>query len=492
MNIPQIFIFNKQEILQCVLTTVTPNGCPFFDDELEVSIDFGASYYQFSCPGDHHLTSRIEEEGYAAIKDQDGEFLLFRIRRKEEEIDNNGAVIVHVYCESDALDLLGTPVRPMKMEGYTLTQALNQILTGTGWETGYIEFLGARTFTIEKHMTALKAIHELRSVYSCEIRFRVEIKGSKITRRYIEIASTFGTYTGHRFELGKDIARFIRKSSTEEIATAVLGVGTDDQGNLIDFANVVWSKANGNPVDKPAGQDWVGDEEARELWGKRGRHVFYIHESESNTPESILSNSYGVLQNRNKPKIEIQIDGMLLERVSGYENDKKRLGDTVVARVTALNPVFTATIRITKLILSQTDPSKDQVTLSNYQEINSNPITTDTAENLEVKSPTAFFNLILQNGAVAINGREPKYSLKNDEVEVTGEIQNIAVGTVIATLPSGYRPASARSFVTAAITGSGGNFMTFQVSTNGQIVLLNSTSGLANISLSGIRFRIGG
>lgn len=373
MNVPEIFIFNKQEIFQCVLTTVTPNGCPFWDDELEISVDYGASYYNFTCPGDHPLSSKIEEEGLCAIKDQDDEYLLFRIKDIENVIDSNGNKFLRVFCESDALDLLSTPIRPITLTGYTLSQALNQILSGTGWEAGYIEFLGVRTFSIEKHMTALKAVHELRSVYDCEIRFRVEIKGSKITRRYIDIKASFGSYTGHRFELGKDISSFIKKSSTNDIATAVLGVGqsADGVGQTFSFADVVRSKANGDPFDKPAGQDWVGDEDARNIWGKRGRHIFYIHESQAETPERLLSESYEVLQNRNTPKVEMEIDGVLLERISGYENDRKRLGDTVIARVTGLNPMFTASVRITKMIISQTDPSRDKVTLSNYKELSS-------------------------------------------------------------------------------------------------------------------------
>lgn len=372
MKIPKILIFNKEAVFQCVLTSYTPKGCPFYNDQAEFTTDYGATFHEFTCPANHPLASKIEEEGYCAIYDQEGELILYRIRMVEEVFNNDGTSELRVYSENDALDLLNTPVRPITLAGYTLSQALNQILQGTGWEAGTIEFLGARTFTIEKYMTALKAVHQLRSDFNCEIRFRIKMKGNRIVKRLIDISSSFGRYTGHRFEIGKDIASVIKKKSTKDLATAVIGVGSaDETGKLMTFEEVVWSKAKGNPVDKPAGQDWVGDSEALQKWGKEGQHLFYIFESQSQTPERMLSESYEVLQNRKEPKVEIEIEALLLERLSGYESDRKRLGDTVIARVTAFNPIFTASVRIQSMVISQTDPSRDKVTLSNYKELNS-------------------------------------------------------------------------------------------------------------------------
>ena len=38
-------------------------------------------------------------------------------------------------------------------------------------------------------------------------------------------------------------------------------------GRRITFADVVWTKKDGNPVDKPAGQEYLIDPEATALYG---------------------------------------------------------------------------------------------------------------------------------------------------------------------------------------------------------------------------------
>lgn len=379
MKTPKILLYNKQEIFQCVLMNITPNGFPFFADQGELSTDYGALDYQFSVPADHQFSDRLEEEGLIAIEDhfsdQGDGYLLYKIRKVTTDI-RNGQSILNVHCRSDSVGLSKIPVRPITMIGYTLTQALTQLLIGTPWEPGYIEFLGAHDFVIENHMYTMEAVHQLRSVYDCEIRFRGKLKGTKIVRRYIDIAETFGRKTGHRFEVGKDIQSIIKDVDTTDLYTAVLGVGTDDKGNPISFKDIVWSKAAGNALDKPAGQDWLGDPDALEKWGdvdKQGNriHKTFIYESDKKAPGPLLGDSYHKLKTLRTPKIEMEIEAVRLEDISGYEHDKKRLGDTLIARITALNPIFTASIRLTKMTFSQTEPSREKLTLSNYTELSS-------------------------------------------------------------------------------------------------------------------------
>ncbi|WP_371103515.1 hypothetical protein [Streptomyces sp. PU_AKi4] len=62
--------------------------------------------------------------------------------------------------------------------------------------------------------------------------------------------------------------------------TALYGYGaslqnTDDDGEetggysrFIDFSEVEWKKSNGDPVDKPKGQEWVGDPALLQKYGR--------------------------------------------------------------------------------------------------------------------------------------------------------------------------------------------------------------------------------
>lgn len=79
----------------------------------------------------------------------------------------------------------------------------------------------------------------------------------------------------------------------------------------------------------------------------------------------------------------------------------------------------------------------------------------------------------------------PQYRRKNGRVQVAGLIKNgtITAGTVIATLPAGFRPSSQEIYP----AHNGATARGVQVATNGQISL---SSGITNaeLSLAGITF----
>lgn len=104
-------------------------------------------------------------------------------------------------------------------------------------------------------------------------------------------------------------------------------------------------------------------------------------------------------------------------------------------------------------------------------------------------APT-WITLTLQNGAIAVNGRTPRYTIDGKRVTIEGEILNVASGTVIATLPSGYRPPSTRMFKTAlnySVTNDGVNIY---VHTDGTVVMHVAANATNQISLMGISFYV--
>lgn len=109
----------------------------------------------------------------------------------------------------------------------------------------------------------------------------------------------------------------------------------------------------------------------------------------------------------------------------------------------------------------------------------------DTVSALSAPTWTA---LPLLNGTVASVGREPRYTKVGKRVYVEGEIANIAAGTIIATLPAGYRPPTVR-LVKGAISSTATNDgVTFVLSVNGAITLQASPNTTSPISLMGISF----
>ena len=96
--------------------------------------------------------------------------------------------------------------------------------------------------------------------------------------------------------------------------------------------------------------------------------------------------------------------------------------------------------------------------------------------------------LTLVNGAQAVTGRTPQIEKVGKLVTVTGAVKNIAVGTVVSTLPVGSRPDKLLTITCGLNTNSPGNFCTWSIHSNGSVQLLNSTSGIVDLSLDEIIF----
>src|SRR5690606_15395641 len=127
---------------------------------------------------------------------------------------------------------------------------------------------------------ARELLLRLAEEFGGELRFRAVWQDGQIVARYVDLLQQRGRRTGKRFEYRKDIEGLTREEDTTELVTALIGVGASlDDGSRVNFANVVWSKASGDPADKPAGQDWIGDPEALARWGlPDGRHLMGVYE----------------------------------------------------------------------------------------------------------------------------------------------------------------------------------------------------------------------
>jgi hypothetical protein len=104
--------------------------------------------------------------------------------------------------------------------------------------------------------------------------------------------------------------------------------------------------------------------------------------------------------------------------------------------------------------------------------------------------------LTLQNGAIGMTGRIPRYTIEGKRVTIEGEILNVASGTVIATLPAStsstpnYRPPSTRSFKTSLNYSNTNDGATIYVHVDGTIVLQVAANTTNTISLMGISYYV--
>src|SRR5699024_10159664 len=183
------------------------------------------------------------------------------------------------------------------------------------------------------------------------------------------------------FEIGKDIQN-ITRTILYYPKTALYGKGssleTEGGGHSrkITFRDVEWLKDNGDPVDKPKGQEWVGDEDARKKHGiynpETGEmeHRFAPYEdNEEKEPEKLLNKTWQAVQDEKEPKAQYEMSIKTFYKISGYEHEEVFIGDTGIARDKDIKPMILIESRVMEMTYDIGEPSSGDVKLGNILDL---------------------------------------------------------------------------------------------------------------------------
>ncbi|MBL3644038.1 phage tail protein [Bacillus sp. RHFB] len=435
-----LYIFDPYDHLLAVLSNDSDGACPFWGAPFKELLN-QSSTFQFTAPADHEDSQYLIAENQVAFKDKDGTFRLFVIREPEKTNDENGPIIQAV-CESSVLELNDEIVEDIRPYNTTLEDSVTRTLAGTRWQVGEIAELGLNS-TNFYYISVTEAITQSINTWGGELRDRVEINGNKITGRFIDILPRRGADTGKRWEIDKDILSITHKVQSYP-KTALYGRGsslptTDEEGEetggysrKITFADVVWSVAKGDPVDKPAGQEWVGDPTTLEVYGRKNgdgslRHRQGIYESsEQEDAEALLKETWEAMQEQNHPIENYEMDVFLLQDLTGYEHEKVRLGDTTFAIDRSFSKPIEVEERIISFEYDVSDPDNSGVVeLGNFIDLYSDDARLDQIES-KLNDNTGIWN----NGGnkpITDGKIENKTPAKPENVIATGLFQNVLV-----------------------------------------------------------------
>ncbi|ABO51103.1 phage minor structural protein [Desulforamulus reducens MI-1] len=346
-------------------------GCQYYDAIHPEQIN-GENVFDFAVPADHSSSQYVVEGNLVAFRDIDNYWQFFEIKRVLD-IHGAGGLVRTAHCEHvvyELLDDIVTDLRPTECSAYT---ALNTALTGTRWQAGIVDDLGINS-TNFYYESALAAVQKVAQVWGGEIKIRLDVTGGVIANRYIDLRARRGMDTGKQFAYAKDIDGIEREADITEVVTALYGRGkgveieeTGGHGRRLTFADVAWSVANGDPVDKTAGQEWVGDPDALVQWGRSGRHRFSAFEDDEETdPAVLLRKTWDELQQRKTPRVTYKLTVIELERLTGYEHEKVRLGDTVRVIDRKFSPPLLVSARVIELKRDLIRPENTEITLGNF------------------------------------------------------------------------------------------------------------------------------
>lgn len=325
-------ILNKDQETIGTLTT-GQGGTPIYKDMLSELLEAGASTFKFFVPL-NSPESKLLTTGNLIFFEHNGEDFLHRIVRGYTVVSNKP--YVEVRAESVGIELLNSVMRPYDGGVQDVEVHLANVLNITGWEIGLIEVEGSKEFIKKKPENRLRLIHELADLYEAEVEFKTFMKGTRVDKKVVNFYKERGEDLGVRLEYSKDtdeirmIETLVKDDDFNGIVSKIIAYGKeDDDGNPITFTDVVWSKSSGDPMDKPAGQDYLEDEEATELWSLNGNPIEAAMFFDTNNPEQLITEAYNYLIKNNSPRTYLEVSTFLLENIPGYEHEEKNIGDKV-------------------------------------------------------------------------------------------------------------------------------------------------------------------
>ncbi len=299
-------------------------------------------------------------------------------------------------------DLSGTTISPENL--------LASMLEGTRWQVGQVDssIYTQRFPDNTEYVNVLEALDLLSSNYSCEVQFSYSVSGNKITGRYVNLYRTFGRNEGKRFEIGKDVAEIKRTVDTSDIKTAIIPVGRDPEEvtetdeetgeettytpERLDIRAIEWSREAGDPIDKPLGQNWLGNPSALENFGKldesgNRRHRKLVQEIDVETDSQLISLAWVQLNRYTNPKVTYEAKVHDIYILSGKSEEFKHehvfLGDTVAIFDKYFKIPIQIQNRIVEMKRDLLNPIANELVLGDSKTLFTNSETLDRVEELE-------------------------------------------------------------------------------------------------------------
>ena len=355
--------------IECAFLNMNEQICFVRSDATKFIVDESAYSLEATFPLSSEKT--IDGNMMIGFADIDDNYQIYKIINKQEDPFGKS---VDLYAEhAGMIELLGETIidkRPTKTSAGLATQVA---LEGTRWQLRTAENVGTESCRFW-YCSVWEALQKISSVWGCTLQFAWEINDTGVVSRNVTVKERQGDWRGKRFELSKGITDLKIKTDTSAVVTALYGRGKGEElssedgdtyyGRKISFADVEWSTANGDPANKPLGQEWVEDQAASAAFGFAGRkRSQVINFDECEDPEELLDLTWAALQQLKMPKITVRGTVADLENAWGYGFEAMRMGDTAAVVMDEVN--LEAYIDVTSIKRNYIFPEKTSLNLGN-------------------------------------------------------------------------------------------------------------------------------
>lgn len=293
-------------------------GLIAYDDEFHDDLKTGIATYTFSIDKTDDTIANIELGCYIRVLTFDGRKLWFEVLDMEETNERIDFTAVDA-----GLDLIGESVWPYEADqGYLITHYLKMFLLDSGWTIGTFSMKTLRSLKLkfEGFESASKRIRQVAKHFGMELEYEIEEKDGKPFKKIINLKERIGRDKDVRLEYGREVSNIKRRSSIQNLATALRGHGAEG----ITLQGYKYND----------GRYWVGGDTIHDLkegarWSrhadvaKDGGYIVDTYESEAKTQETLFQETLAQLKKRAYPEIEYEVEFNELP-------EEVQKGDTVV------------------------------------------------------------------------------------------------------------------------------------------------------------------
>ncbi|ASN72247.1 putative minor structural protein [uncultured Caudovirales phage] len=333
----------------------------YWDDLRQWELKDNKDKFEFTTADGTKIAASLIQQNLVVKQTRDGTFVSYIITEVEQDTTGRPKKI---YALGEHTKLKkATVIKPQTLQATTVNESTDFALQGTEWKRGITEFVGIRTIHIKDFTNPLDLLKQIASTFELEIRFRTEIMGSFIVGRYVDLIKKVGRDNGKEFLLGKDVQGIRRIENSQDVVTALVGVGpqNSETGEFLTFEEI------------NNGKLYVGNNDALQRWSKDGKHLFDIYspqtEDQDMTKQRLKQLTEAELKKRIDSSTSYEVSAVALEKVFGLSHESVRKGDTVRIKDTGFSPPLFLEARLIAADECDTDPSKDKYIFGNYREI---------------------------------------------------------------------------------------------------------------------------
>lgn len=280
----------------------------------------------------------FEKVEYMAIQSMEDTHLFhyFYIAQKSTK----GEISTFTGVQSGIEELRKTPVFDKRPKNTPAKPVITELLQGTNWQARFIADTTNHS-TNFYYTSVFDALKKICKVWGLEMQFFVEMNSNGLGARYIDFKKKIGEAVGKRVVYGHNALEILKEVERTNVFTALIGRGKGEQvssaeesgkggdgyGRKITFEDVVWSKAKGDPLDKPKGQKYLEIPEMTRTYGIKNSDgtmrpkIGFTEFSEEEDPNELIKLTYQTLINSARPQLTLKTSSVYLRGV--------KIGDTI-------------------------------------------------------------------------------------------------------------------------------------------------------------------